>query len=168
MHMEQWWNETDVGKPIYSERSLSQCQTVHLKSHMDWPGIDSGPLRWEAGDKPPEQWHGHICQWTINWEKMWKEAAVACLVTGPRTGWPKNRGSIAAWSKRPLFSPECQEGAGPWNEADCSSLSSTGLRMRGAILPFILAPSWLYVIAVDFKLLYRHLCGGTVENDYRS
>jgi hypothetical protein len=23
---------------------------VHHKSHMDWPGIEPGPPRWEAGD----------------------------------------------------------------------------------------------------------------------
>jgi hypothetical protein len=34
--------------------NLSQCHFVDHKSHMDWPGIEPGPPRWE----PPEPWHG--------------------------------------------------------------------------------------------------------------
>jgi hypothetical protein len=42
-----WWNNTDNGKPKYSEESLSQCHLVHHKSHMDWAGIEPGPSRWQ-------------------------------------------------------------------------------------------------------------------------
>jgi hypothetical protein len=48
--MEHWWNEIDRGKPKYSGKILSQCHFVHHKSHMDGPGIEPGPPRWEAGD----------------------------------------------------------------------------------------------------------------------
>jgi hypothetical protein len=37
---------------------LSQCHFVYHKSHMTWPKLEPGPPRKEAGDKPPELWHG--------------------------------------------------------------------------------------------------------------
>jgi hypothetical protein len=43
------WN-IDRGKPKNSEKHLSQCYSVHHKSHMYWPGREPGPPRWEAGD----------------------------------------------------------------------------------------------------------------------
>jgi hypothetical protein len=47
--MEHRWNEIDRGKPKNSGKNLSQCHFVHNKSNMDWPGIEPGPPRWEAG-----------------------------------------------------------------------------------------------------------------------
>jgi hypothetical protein len=38
--IEHRWNEIDREKPKYSRKNLSQCQFVHHKSHMDWPGIE--------------------------------------------------------------------------------------------------------------------------------
>jgi hypothetical protein len=49
--MEHRWNEIDRGKPTYSEKNR---QFVHHKSHVDGPGIEPGPPRWEAGDLPPK------------------------------------------------------------------------------------------------------------------
>ena len=40
MSMEQWWNDTDRGHPMYSEKTLSQCHSGHHKSHIGWPGIE--------------------------------------------------------------------------------------------------------------------------------
>jgi hypothetical protein len=37
------------GKPEELGENLSQCHLAHHKSHMDWPGIEPGPPRWEAG-----------------------------------------------------------------------------------------------------------------------
>jgi hypothetical protein len=42
MSMEQWWSDTDRGKPKYSEKNLSHCHFVPHKSHTDWPGIEPG------------------------------------------------------------------------------------------------------------------------------
>jgi hypothetical protein len=41
--MEHRWNETDRGKPKYSEKNLSQCHFVHHKSLMDRSGIEPRP-----------------------------------------------------------------------------------------------------------------------------
>jgi hypothetical protein len=46
--MEQQWNDIDRGKLKDSEKNLSQCHSVHHKSHMDWLGCEPGPLQWEA------------------------------------------------------------------------------------------------------------------------
>jgi hypothetical protein len=40
-----WRNDTDRGKPRNSDKNLSQCHSVHHKSHMDWPGCESGSPR---------------------------------------------------------------------------------------------------------------------------
>jgi hypothetical protein len=44
--VERYWQE----KPKNSEKNLSQCHFVHQKFHMDWPGCEPGPPRWEADD----------------------------------------------------------------------------------------------------------------------
>jgi hypothetical protein len=49
-----WWNDTDRGKPTYSERILSHFHFIHHQSHTDWPVIEPGSPWWEAVDQPPE------------------------------------------------------------------------------------------------------------------
>jgi hypothetical protein len=48
--MKHRWNEIDRGKPKFSGENLSQCHFVYQKSHMDYPVIEPGPPRGEAGD----------------------------------------------------------------------------------------------------------------------
>ena len=49
MSMEHWWNDTDRGN-----WSTYRTQVKFLfstpQTHMDWPGIEHGPLRRDAGD----------------------------------------------------------------------------------------------------------------------
>jgi hypothetical protein len=47
---EHRWNTTDTRKSKYLEKSLSQCEFPHQKSHTDWPGIEPGPPQWQAHD----------------------------------------------------------------------------------------------------------------------
>jgi hypothetical protein len=48
MSMELTWNNTDRRKPKNFEKNLSQCHSVHRKSHMDWSGRVPGPPRSSA------------------------------------------------------------------------------------------------------------------------
>jgi hypothetical protein len=48
----------DRGKAKNSDRNVSQCHFVHHKSLVDWHRREPDPPRWEAGDWPPELWHG--------------------------------------------------------------------------------------------------------------
>jgi hypothetical protein len=38
--------------------NLPQRYFVHHKSHLTRPGIEPGPPRWEANNKPLELWRG--------------------------------------------------------------------------------------------------------------
>jgi len=48
--MEHWWNDTGEEKLKYWEKTQSQCQLFPHKPHMEWPGIEISPPRWEAGN----------------------------------------------------------------------------------------------------------------------
>jgi hypothetical protein len=47
---ERRWSDINWGKPKDWEKNLSQCQSVHHKSHVDWSGREPGPPRWGTGD----------------------------------------------------------------------------------------------------------------------
>jgi hypothetical protein len=40
------WNDTDRGKPKYSEKNVSQCYFVHHKTKTKWSGIETEPLKY--------------------------------------------------------------------------------------------------------------------------
>ena len=107
MGMEHWWNGADRGNwntgrvILYSVggrwmngygvlvewywqgrtellgEKLVTCHFVRNKSHMNWPGIETEPPRWEAGDWPPDPWHDQQCCWNRNLTRKQ-------LVTGTR------------------------------------------------------------------------------------
>jgi hypothetical protein len=35
--MEKWWNDAERGKPMYLEKIMYQCHSVHRTWLMDWP-----------------------------------------------------------------------------------------------------------------------------------
>lgn len=47
---EQWLNDNDRVKTKYAEKILSQCESVHHKSHLNWNGIEREPPWWQAGN----------------------------------------------------------------------------------------------------------------------
>jgi hypothetical protein len=57
IRMEHCRNDTDRATPLYSERNLFWCQSVHQKPHVELFGTESRPPRWEVDDQEPERRH---------------------------------------------------------------------------------------------------------------
>lgn len=55
------WEWYSIGKPKYSERTLSQSHVFYHKSYVDWREVAPGTPLWEADDYPPDPWHGRCC-----------------------------------------------------------------------------------------------------------
>jgi len=58
MSVEHWWNDTDRGQLKVGEENLSHGQSVRHKSHLEWPGIESGSPWREADELRPDSWCG--------------------------------------------------------------------------------------------------------------
>jgi hypothetical protein len=52
MLMEHCWNDTDRGKPKYSEKTLSHCYFVHHKFHTQWPATEPRTLEVKGQQLP--------------------------------------------------------------------------------------------------------------------
>jgi len=52
------WIDSGRRKPKNLEKTLSQCHYVHHDSHTDWLESEPQPPSWEAGNEPPQTWHG--------------------------------------------------------------------------------------------------------------
>ena len=50
MRTECRWNDTEKGKPTYSEKNLSQCHLVYFKFHMDRQYIETYVLLWDVDE----------------------------------------------------------------------------------------------------------------------
>jgi hypothetical protein len=52
MSVEYWWIDADKGKTVVlggggGGEPLCLGHLIQQKTHMDWPGIENGPPRWE-------------------------------------------------------------------------------------------------------------------------
>jgi len=54
IEVEHRWNDPDMGRLKNLEKNLSQCHSVHQKSHMDCPRIEPGPPCFQGGDFLPQ------------------------------------------------------------------------------------------------------------------
>jgi hypothetical protein len=85
--MHHWWNESDRGKPKYWEKKISQRNFVQHKSHMDWPGFETGPPRSETGARPPAIWHGLNKDLISETEE--KMVVAVNIITGGERNWKR-------------------------------------------------------------------------------
>jgi hypothetical protein len=63
------WNGIDRENRRTWRNPCTSAIFLTSNPHMDWPGRESGPRRWEVGDEPPETWHG--LRMTLSWT-WWK------------------------------------------------------------------------------------------------
>ena len=95
MCVERWWNDTDVGKHRYLEKTLSHCHCVH-KYHLSGLGLNWGL----GGDRLAANNLRHGLAWAkvlgINSKVI---QAVSCDWLSPRTmgGWKQIESSLGQY-----------------------------------------------------------------------
>jgi hypothetical protein len=75
MNLEHWWNNPDRGKVKHSEKNQAPVPLCPHKSHMEWRGIETGPLQLRGlthGTGPERYNHDRHLDHKLQGKRTWK------------------------------------------------------------------------------------------------